>query len=233
MIDGVWLCMDSVKGSIILVIQDAIEYMCSVGPQRFFERRGIWGCPFFAYRARTYLSAFHSVVSSKIFGKGGSGCSYCAAQTEQVMRFYIHFNQGNLKGAHNILNEWYATDLVKKINERPMLLGVICHFSVSKTGETVYLRRKHGYSQRVRRRIFNRQPMLISYGDGVGMRLRAGYPMQGYGNVAVSPNGYLTVPVPTVHIDNHYSAKKGVGIDYDGALQNSLHFHRKRSNSCI
>merc|ERR1711991_1278838 len=74
------------------------------------------------------------------------------------------------------LNEWYAVDLVK--NQDGAVVGVIA--ICIETGETVYIRSKAtvlatGGAGRIYASTTN---ALINTGDGVGMALRAGVPVQ-------------------------------------------------------
>ena len=84
--------------------------------------------------------------------------------------------QANLKGGTTFLNEWYAVDLVK--NQKDQVAGVIAIDIES--GETVYIKAKAtvmatGGAGRIYASTTN---ALINTGDGIGMALRAGYPMQ-------------------------------------------------------
>ncbi|CAN0442414.1 unnamed protein product, partial [Scytosiphon promiscuus] len=84
--------------------------------------------------------------------------------------------QGNLKNNTAFLKEWYATDLVK--NQDGAIVGVIA--ICIETGETVFVKSKAtvfatGGAGRIYASTTN---ALINTGDGVGMALRAGYPVQ-------------------------------------------------------
>src|SRR5690606_32584552 len=82
----------------------------------------------------------------------------------------------NIKHNTTFLNEWYAVDLVK--NQDGAVVGVIA--ICIETGETVYIRSKAtvlatGGAGRIYAPTTN---ALINTGDGVGMALRAGVPVQ-------------------------------------------------------
>lgn len=84
--------------------------------------------------------------------------------------------QGNLKANTVFFNEWYATDLVK--NQDGAIVGVIA--ICIETGETVFVNSKAtvfatGGAGRIYASTTN---ALINTGDGVGMALRAGFPVQ-------------------------------------------------------
>ena len=84
--------------------------------------------------------------------------------------------QANLKGGTTFLNEWYAVDLVK--NDKGQVVGVIG--IEIETGEVAYIKAKAtvlatGGAGRIYASTTN---ALINTGDGIGMALRAGFPVQ-------------------------------------------------------
>jgi succinate dehydrogenase / fumarate reductase flavoprotein subunit len=84
--------------------------------------------------------------------------------------------QGNLKNETTFLNEWYAVDIVK--NADNAVVGVVA-INIE-TGETVYVKSKAtvfatGGAGRIYASTTNAH---ICTGDGVGMALRAGFPVQ-------------------------------------------------------
>ena len=56
MMIGVGTCTTPLKGSDYIGDQDAIEYMCSVGPEAVFEIRAYGYCRFLAFEEWSYLS---------------------------------------------------------------------------------------------------------------------------------------------------------------------------------
>ncbi|MEO9274903.1 succinate dehydrogenase flavoprotein subunit [Marinomonas sp. 5E14-1] len=172
--DWRWHMYDTVKGSDYIGDQDAIEYMCSVGPQAVFELEHM-GLPFSrTEQGRIYQRPFGG--QSKDFGKGGQAARTCAAADRTGHALLHTLYQGNLKGGTTFFNEWYATDLVK--NKEDAVVGVIA--ICIETGETVYLKAKAtviatGGAGRIFQSTTNAH---INTGDGVGMALRAGFPMQ-------------------------------------------------------
>jgi len=75
--DWRWHMYDTVKGSDYIGDQDAIEYMCSVGPEAVFELEHM-GLPFSRKEnGRIYQRPFGG--QSKDFGKGGQAARTCAA----------------------------------------------------------------------------------------------------------------------------------------------------------
>jgi len=172
--DWRWHMYDTVKGSDYIGDQDAIEYMCQVGPQAVYELDHM-GLPFSrTEEGRIYQRPFGG--QSKDFGKGGQAARTCAAADRTGHALLHALYQGNLKGGTTFLNEWYAVDLVK--NKDNAVVGVIA--ICIETGETVYVRAKAtviatGGAGRIYQSTTN---ALINTGDGVGMALRAGFPVQ-------------------------------------------------------
>ncbi len=172
--DWRWHMYDTVKGSDYIGDQDAIEYMCSVGPQAVYELDHM-GLPFSrTEEGRIYQRPFGG--QSKDFGKGGQAARTCAAADRTGHALLHALYQGNLKGGTTFLNEWYAVDLVK--NQKGAVTGVIA--ICIETGETVFIRAKAtvlatGGAGRIYQSTTN---ALINTGDGIGMALRAGFPGQ-------------------------------------------------------
>lgn len=172
--DWRWHMYDTVKGSDYISDQDAVEYMCSVGPEAVYELEHM-GLPFSrTENGRIYQRPFGG--QSKNFGKGGQAARTCAAADRTGHALLHALYQGNLKNETVFLNEWYATDLVK--NQDGVVVGVIA--ICMETGETVYIKSKAtvlatGGAGRIFASTTNAH---INTGDGVGMALRAGMPVQ-------------------------------------------------------
>ncbi|HAJ75873.1 MAG TPA: succinate dehydrogenase flavoprotein subunit [Gammaproteobacteria bacterium] len=172
--DWRWHMYDTVKGSDYIGDQDAIEYMCSEGPQTVYELEHM-GLPFSrTENGRIYQRPFGG--QSKDFGKGGQAARTCAAADRTGHALLHALYQGNLKNNTVFFNEWYATDLVK--NQDSAIVGVIA--ICIESGETVFVHSKAtvfatGGAGRIYASTTN---ALINTGDGIGMALRAGYPMQ-------------------------------------------------------
>ena len=172
--DWRWHMYDTVKGSDYIGDQDSIEYMCSEGPQTVFELEHM-GLPFSRTESgRIYQRPFGG--QSKNFGKGGQAARTCAAADRTGHALLHTLYQGNLKNNTVFFNEWYATDLVK--NQDGAIVGVIA--ICIESGETVFVHSKAtvfatGGAGRIYASTTN---ALINTGDGIGMALRADYPMQ-------------------------------------------------------
>lgn len=169
--DWRWHMYDTVKGSDYIGDQDAIEYMCSVGPQAVFELDHM-GLPFSrTEEGRIYQRPFGG--QSKGPDNPTQASRTCAAADRTGHALLHALYQGNLKGGTTFLNEWYAVDIVK--NQKGSVVGVIA--ICIETGETVYIKAKAtvmatGGAGRIYQSTTN---ALINTGDGMGMALRAGF----------------------------------------------------------
>lgn len=172
--DWRWHMYDTVKGSDYIGDQDAIEYMCSEGPQAVFELEHM-GLPFSRTESgRIYQRPFGG--QSKDFGKGGQAARTCAAADRTGHALLHTLYQANVKANTTFLNEWFAVDIVK--NQDGVVVGVtaIC----METGELVFVSSRAtvfatGGAGRIYASTTN---ALMNTGDGVGMALRANVPVQ-------------------------------------------------------
>jgi succinate dehydrogenase / fumarate reductase, flavoprotein subunit len=172
--DWRWHMYDTVKGSDYIGDQDAIEYMCSEGPQAVFELEHM-GMPFSRNPdGRIYQRPFGG--QSRDYGRGGQAARTCAAADRTGHALLHTLFQANLKNNTQFLNEWYAIDLVR--NQDGAVAGVIA--ICIETGEVVYVKSKATvFATGGAGRIFaSTTNALINTGDGIGMALRAGFPMQ-------------------------------------------------------
>ncbi|MBF59302.1 succinate dehydrogenase subunit A [Halomonas alkaliantarctica] len=172
--DWRWHMYDTVKGGDYIADQDAAEYMCSEGPKAVFELEHM-GLPFSRLdNGRIYQRPFGG--QSKNFGEGGQAARTCAAADRTGHALLHTLYQNNLKNNTVFLNEWYAVDLVK--NASGDVVG--CIAMCIETGEVVHVKSKAtvlatGGAGRIYASTTN---ALINTGDGIGMALRAGFPMQ-------------------------------------------------------
>jgi succinate dehydrogenase / fumarate reductase flavoprotein subunit len=172
--DWRWHMYDTVKGSDYIGDQDAIEYMCSVGPEAIFELEHM-GLPFSrTEEGRIYQRPFGG--QSKNYGEGGQAARTCAAADRTGHALLHTLYQNNVKNETVFFNEWFATDLVK--NQDGAVVGVLA--ICIETGETVYVKSKAtvfatGGAGRIYASTTNAH---INTGDGIGMALRADVPVQ-------------------------------------------------------
>ncbi|GGB15971.1 succinate dehydrogenase flavoprotein subunit [Agarivorans gilvus] len=168
-----WHMYDTVKGSDYIGDQDAIEYMCNVGPQVVIELEKM-GLPFSRFdNGSIYQRPFGG--QSKEFG--GEQAARTAAAADRTGHALLHtLYQQNVKKKTTIFSEWYALDLVK--NADGDVVG--CTAMDIDSGEVVYFKAKAtvlatGGAGRIFASTTNAH---INTGDGVGMALRAGVPIQ-------------------------------------------------------
>jgi len=172
--DWRWHMYDTVKGSDYIGDQDAIEYMTSVGPEAIFELEHM-GLPFSrTEEGRIYQRPFGG--QSKNFGEGGQAARTCAAADRTGHALLHTLYQNNMKNNTVFFNEWFATDLVKNSDGAVVGVMAIC----IETGETVYVKSRAtvfatGGAGRIYASTTNAH---INTGDGIGMALRAGFPVQ-------------------------------------------------------
>ncbi len=172
--DWRWHMYDTVKGSDYIGDQDAIEYMCSTGPEAVFELEHM-GLPFSrTEEGRIYQRPFGG--QSKDFGRGGQAARTCAAADRTGHALLHALYQGNVKNETVFLNEWFAVDIVK--NQDGAVCGVVA--INMEDGETVFIKSKATvFATGGAGRIFaSTTNAHINTGDGVGMSLRAGFPVQ-------------------------------------------------------
>ncbi|MCB5225918.1 succinate dehydrogenase flavoprotein subunit [Alishewanella sp. 16-MA] len=168
-----WHMFDTVKGSDYIGDQDAIEYMCKTGPEAITELENM-GLPFSRTEAgRVYQRPFGG--QSKNFG--GEQAARTAAAADRTGHALLHLlYQQNVKNRTQVFSEWYALDLVK--NQDGAIVG--CTAIDIESGEIVYFKAKAtvlatGGAGRIYASTTNAH---INTGDGVGMALRAGVPLQ-------------------------------------------------------
>ena len=168
-----WHMFDTVKGSDYIGDQDAIEYMCKTGPEAITELENM-GLPFSRFEnGRVYQRPFGG--QSKNFG--GEQAARTAAAADRTGHALLHLlYQQNVKNKTQVFSEWYALDLVK--NQDGAVVG--CTAIEIETGEIVYFKSRAvvlatGGAGRIYASTTNAH---INTGDGVGMALRAGVPLQ-------------------------------------------------------
>ena len=172
--DWRWHMYDTVKGSDYIGDQDAIEYMCSEGPQAVFELEHM-GLPFSRTESgRIYQRPFGG--QSKGPDDPTQAARTCAAADRTGHALLHTLFQANVKANTTFLNEWFAVDMIK--NQDGVIVGVIA--ICIETGELVHVSSRAtvvatGGAGRIYASTTN---ALMCTGDGIGMALRAGVPVQ-------------------------------------------------------
>lgn len=170
--DWRWHMYDTVMGSDFLGDQDAIEYMCKNAPETIYELEHM-GLPFSRLDdGKIYQRAFGG--QTRDYGKELVHRTCCAAdRTGHAMLHTLY--QRNIAAKAKFFNEWFAVDLVKGEGG---IAGIIA-LNIE-TGEVVFLQARAtilatGGAGRIFQSTTNAH---INTGDGFGMALRAGLPLQ-------------------------------------------------------
>ena len=171
--DWRWHMYDTVKGADYIGDQDCIEYLCKTGPQAVYELEHM-GLPFSRMdNGKIYQRQFGG--QSKNFG--GEQAARTAAAADRTGHALLHtLYQQNLKAKTHVFSEWYALDFVKESSGR--IAGVTA--MNIETGEVVFFHARvcilaTGGAGRIYQATTN---AYINTGDGFGMALRAGLPLQ-------------------------------------------------------
>lgn len=170
--DWRWHMYDTVVGSDFLGDQDAIEYMCKNAPESVYELEHM-GLPFSRLKdGKIYQRAFGG--ATRDYGKEQAHRTCCAAdRTGHAMLHTLY--QKNLQANARFFNEWFALDLV----HTPSGIAGVTAMDIA-SGELVFIHARAvilatGGAGRIFQSTTNAH---ICTGDGLGMVLRAGYPLQ-------------------------------------------------------
>ncbi len=172
--DWRWHMYDTVKGSDYIGDQDCIEYMCEVAPQAVYELEHM-GMPFSRLEdGRIYQRAFGGM--SREYDPAKIAQRTCAAADRTGHALLHTLYQGNLKEKTTFFNEWYALDLISADDGSIAGVTAIC----IETGElAVFHARATVLATGGAGRIYGSTTnAYINTGDGIGMALRAGLPVQ-------------------------------------------------------
>ncbi len=170
--DWRWHMFDTVMGSDFLGDQDAIEYMCKNAPQTIYELEHM-GLPFSRLDdGKIYQRAFGG--QTRNYGKELVHRTCCAAdRTGHAMLHTLY--QQNIAAGARFFNEWFAVDLVK--TEKGIAGVIVLNIE---SGQVVFMQARAtilatGGAGRIFQSTTNAH---INTGDGFGMVLRAGLPLQ-------------------------------------------------------
>ena len=171
--DWRWHMYDTVKGADYIGDQDCIEYLCKTGPEVVYELEHM-GLPFSRMdNGKIYQRAFGG--QSKNFG--GEQAARTAAAADRTGHALLHtLYQQNLKAKTHVFSEWYALDFV--LNSEGKIAGVLA--LCIESGEIQFFQTRvcilaTGGAGRIFQSTTNAH---INTGDGFGMALRAGIPLQ-------------------------------------------------------
>ncbi len=179
---------DTVMGADFLGDQDAIEYMCQHAPATVLELEHM-GMPFTRdENGKIYQRAFGG--QTREYGKKNVHRT-CAAADRTGHALLHTLYQQNVKAKSHFFSEWYALDLVK--SETGGVSGVIVE--CIETGELNFLQSKAvilatGGAGQIYKTTTN---AYTCTGDGLGMVLRAGFPIQDMEMWQIHPTGIYGV----------------------------------------
>jgi succinate dehydrogenase / fumarate reductase flavoprotein subunit len=171
--DWHWHMYDTVKGSDYLGDQDAIEFMCRNAPTAVYELEHM-GLPFSRLdNGKIYQRPFGG--QSQNFG-GAQAIRTCAAADRTGHALLHTLYQRNIAARTQFFEEFYAVDLVR--DEEGYILGVVA--LEIETGQPCLFESRvtllaTGGGARIFRHSTNAH---INSGDGLGMVLRAGLPLE-------------------------------------------------------
>lgn len=171
--DWHWHMYDTIEGSDYLGDQDAIEYMCKNAIPTVYELEHM-GLPF---SRRDDGKIYQRAFGGQTLHFGGELAHRTCAAADRTGHAMLHtLYQQNLRAKAHFLTEWYAVDLVHGNDGGIAGVIAIC----IETGETVFLHSRAtvlatGGAGRIYKATTNAH---INTGDGLGMVLRAGLPVQ-------------------------------------------------------
>jgi succinate dehydrogenase / fumarate reductase flavoprotein subunit len=183
--DWKWHMYDTVKGSDWLGDQDAIEYLCRNAPQAVYELEH-WGVPFSRTQdGRIYQRPFGGMTTD--FGRGPPAQRTCAA-ADRTGHAMLHTLYGQaLRHDARFFVEYFAIDLI--MDASGAARGVVClklddgTIHRFRAGLTVLATGGYG------RAYLSATSAHTCTGDGGGMALRAGLPLQDMEFVQFHPTG--------------------------------------------
>ncbi len=182
--DWRWHMYDTVKGSDWLGDQDSIEYLCRNAPAAVYELEH-WGVPFSRTDdGRIYQRPFGGMTTQ--FGKGPPAQRTCAA-ADRTGHAMLHTLYGQaLRYKTEFFVEFFAIDLIM---ENGRCRGVVCmkldDGTIHRFRSQLVILATGGYA----RTYFSCTSAHICTGDGNGMVLRAGLPLQDMEFVQFHPTG--------------------------------------------
>lgn len=183
-----WHMYDTVMGSDCLADQDAAEYMCQQAPASVIELEHM-GLPFSRLDdGKIYQRAFGG--HTRDFG-GELARRTCAAADRTGHAMLHTLYQKNIEANTHFFNEWFAIDIVRAENGGVSGVVAIC----METGELVYFKaRAVAFATGGAGRIFETTTnAFTNTGDGLGMILRAGLPIQDLEFWQFHPTGLVGV----------------------------------------
>jgi succinate dehydrogenase / fumarate reductase, flavoprotein subunit len=182
--DWRWHMFDTVKGSDWLGDQDAIQYMCREAPKAVIELEH-WGVPFSRTpEGRIYQRPFGGMTTH--YGEGTAQRTAAAADRTGHAMLHAMYQQG-LKAKGEFFIEYFATDLLMDDDGacRGVLAWDLSTGQLHRFRSQMVILATGGYG----RAYFTCTSAHTCTGDGNGMVLRAGLPLQDMEFVQFHPTG--------------------------------------------
>ncbi|MCZ7657660.1 MAG: succinate dehydrogenase flavoprotein subunit [Xanthobacteraceae bacterium] len=182
--DWRWHMYDTVKGSDWLGDQDAIEYLCRNAPAAVYELEH-WGVPFSrTEEGKIYQRPFGGMTTH--FGKGTAQRTCAAADRTGHAMLHTMYGQA-VRHAAEFFIEYFAIDLI--MDEDGRCCGVVAlrldDGTIHRFRAQMTVLATGGYG----RTYFSCTSAHTCTGDGNGMVLRAGLPLQDMEFVQFHPTG--------------------------------------------
>src|SRR6516165_10063281 len=182
--DWRWHMYDTVKGSDWLGDQDAIEYMCRSAPDAVYELEH-WGLPFSRREdGKIYQRPFGGMTTH--YGKGTAQRTCAAADRTGHAMLHTMYGQA-LRHTAEFFIEFFAIDLI--MDDEGRCRGVVAlkldDGSIHRFTAKMTILATGGYG----RAYFSCTSAHTCTGDGNGMVLRAGLPLQDMEFVQFHPTG--------------------------------------------
>ncbi|QHG92680.1 succinate dehydrogenase flavoprotein subunit [Coxiella endosymbiont of Amblyomma sculptum] len=169
----IWHMYDTVKGSDYLGDQNAIQYLCEQAPFSVYELEH-YGLPFSRLQdGRIYQRVFGGHTSD--FGREMAyrTCS-CSDRTGHAVLHTLY--QKNLEAGTLFYSEWYGIDLIRGL--KGGIVGLIA-LNIATSDLIFFKSRATVFATGGAGRIYETTSnAYTNTGDGIGMALRAGLPVQ-------------------------------------------------------
>jgi succinate dehydrogenase / fumarate reductase flavoprotein subunit len=179
-----WHMYDTVKGSDWLGDQDAIEYLCREAPAAVYELEHA-GVPFSrTEEGKIYQRPFGGMMQN--MGKGPPAQRTCAAADRTGHAMLHALYQQSLKYDADFFIEYFALDLIMEEGEcRGVIAMCMEDGSIHRFRSHAVVLATGGYG----RTFFSATSAHTCTGDGGGMVLRAGLPLQDMEFIQFHPTG--------------------------------------------
>ena len=182
--DWRWHMYDTVKGADWLGDQDAIEFLCREAPAAVFELEH-FGVPFSRTdEGKIYQRAFGGMTTK--YGEGPPALRTCAA-ADRTGHAMLHTLYGqSIRNNAEFMIEYFVIDLIMDEGECRGVIAInMADGSIHRIRAKITIMATGGYG----RTYFSATSAHTCTGDGNGMALRAGLPLQDMEFVQFHPTG--------------------------------------------